>query len=137
MDRDIQKRHPGDRAGHMIEARSIVARRRWLLLNAGIAVVGLLVLALIRQALVVDGAGVARVGVVLSALRSHGVVELLFFGAAASGYMYWCVQFLAGSKPVTRRRALVANLAFAATVGMASAALLLWNVALIAGPSAG
>ena len=137
MNQNRQERQPGKHAGNKIETPPTAVRRKWLLLNTGIAVLGLLALALLRQALVVDGAGAAQIAPVLSALRSHGAVELLFFGAVASGYLYWCVQFLAGSRPATRRGTLVANLAFAATVGMAFAALLLWNVALIAGPSAG
>jgi hypothetical protein len=136
MANETKNERPGKQAGRDIQARTGVARRKWLLLNAGIAAVGVLVLALLRQALAVDSGGADQVGAVLSALRGDGAVELLFFGAAASGYLYWCTQFLAGARPAGPRLARLANVAFYATVGMAFAALLLWNVALIAGPSA-
>ena len=55
--------------------------------------------------------------------------SLLFFGAITSGYIYWCLQFLANATPerLRRRYAWLTNLVFVTTVGTALVALLLWN----------
>ena len=113
-------------------ARRFAARRQGLLLNIGIAFVGLCGLALLREALTVDGAGEAQTAPLISAYHSNGLIALLFFGAIASGYAYWCLQFLSGATPQRLRRqyALLSNLTFLASVGSAAVALL-WNAGVL------
>ena len=126
-----KQNRPLDRqpASLLIRIRAFASRHQRLLLNLGIAAVGLFGLALLRQALTVDAVGVAQTAPLLSAYHKNGLIGLLFFGAIASGYIYWCLQFLANATPerLRRRYAWLTNLVFVTTVGTALVALLLWN----------
>lgn len=131
----LRTRFAGKLTGWASSASAFARRRQHLLLNLGIGVVGLFGLALLRQALTVDSAGVAQDAALISAYHKSGLIAMLFFSAIASGYAYSCLQILGGATPesLRRRHALLSNLAFAATVGSALGALLLWNANVLLG----